>query len=93
MTPARTWRVSRYGHKVVAVKVFGCLKKKGFPHMGNVLQMGGDGIGVNPSRRGKLQEWHLSRRNDVSRRPPSPPEEVKVEEEEDVDRGPGPAPY
>lgn len=74
-------------------KCLAALEKKRFPHMGNVLQMGGDGIGVNPSRRGKLQEWHLSRRNDVSRRPPSPPEEVKVEEEEDKEKQPGPTPH
>lgn len=54
--------------------------------MGNVHQMGGDGIGVNPIRRGKRQEWHLSRQNDVSRRPPSPLEEGKVEEEEDKEK-------
>lgn len=61
--------------------------------MGNVLQMGGDGIGVNPSRGGKRQEWHLSQRSDVSRRPLSLPEEGKVEEEEDKEKGPRPAPH
>lgn len=74
-------------------KSLAALGKKMFPHMGNVLQMGGEGIGVNPSRRGKWQEWHLSRRNDVSRRPPLLPEEGKVEEEEDKEKGPGPAPH
>lgn len=82
MTPVRTWRVSRYRHRVVTVGLFGGVgKKKTFPHTGNVLQMGGDGIGVNPSRRGKRQDRHLSRRGDVSRRPPSPPEEEEEEEQ------------
>lgn len=61
-------------------------KKKTFPHTGNVLQMGGDGIGVNPSRRGKRQDRHLSRRGDVSRRPPSPPEEEEEEEQREEEQ-------